>query len=201
MTAHDPATVRPLRADARRNRARVLAAAADAFAEEGSGATLDGIAARAGVGPGTVYRHFATKEALFGAVVVDRIGVLADEGRAALGADDPGVAFTAFCDTLVVEGARKLHLIEAFAAAGARPQLELGDALAALTDTLGLLLGRAQAAGVVRADVDADDVLALLAGASVTVGGVGTDRARAARLLAVVHDGLRAGGGVAAPAG
>ena len=64
---------RPLRADARRNRERVLRAARDAFAESGYGVPLDEIAARAGVGPGTVYRHFPAKEALFQAVVTARI--------------------------------------------------------------------------------------------------------------------------------
>ena len=64
---------RPMRADARRNRARVLEAARAVFAEEGLAVPLDEIAARAGVGAGTVYRHFPTKEALFEAVVTDRI--------------------------------------------------------------------------------------------------------------------------------
>src|SRR6516164_7526107 len=64
---------RPLRADAARNREKVLRAARDAFAESGYGVPLDEIAARAQVGPGTVYRHFPTKEALFEAVVTARL--------------------------------------------------------------------------------------------------------------------------------
>src|SRR3954449_5612758 len=78
---------RPLRADARRNRERVLTAAREAFAESGYGVPLDAIAARGGVGPGTVYRHFPTKEALFEAVTVARVRELVALARS--GADAP----------------------------------------------------------------------------------------------------------------
>src|SRR6476620_4963253 len=87
---------RPLRADAARNREKVLRAARDAFAESGYGVPLDEIAARAGVGPGTVYRHFPAKEALFQAVVTARIEDLIDNARARTDADDPGGAFFGF---------------------------------------------------------------------------------------------------------
>ncbi|MFC7660235.1 TetR/AcrR family transcriptional regulator [Pseudonocardia benzenivorans] len=73
---------RPLRADARRNREKVLRAAQEAFAEHGMGVPLDEIAGRAGVGPGTVYRHFPTKEALFEAVVAARMQDLITAARA-----------------------------------------------------------------------------------------------------------------------
>jgi len=73
---------RPLRADARRNREKVLRAAREAFAASGYGVPLDEIAARAGVGPGTVYRHFPAKEALFEAVVTARIEDLIADARA-----------------------------------------------------------------------------------------------------------------------
>ncbi len=73
---------RPLRADARRNRDKVLRAARDAFAVGGIGVPLDEIAARAGVGPGTVYRHFPTKEALFQAVITVRIEDLIADAQA-----------------------------------------------------------------------------------------------------------------------
>ena len=87
---------RPLRADARRNREQVLRAAREAFAESGYGVPLDEIAARAGVGPGTVYRHFPAKEALFQAVVTARIEDLLGDARARADGDDPGGAFSAF---------------------------------------------------------------------------------------------------------
>ncbi|NEC84068.1 TetR/AcrR family transcriptional regulator, partial [Streptomyces sp. SID7958] len=71
------AQVRPMRADARRNRERLLAAAVEAFAAQGEGASLDDIAKRAGVGSGTLYRHFPTRRALLEAVYADRIDALA----------------------------------------------------------------------------------------------------------------------------
>ena len=107
ITAVDGCQTRPLRADARRNRDRVLEAARTAFAAEGSDVPLDEIARRAGVGAGTVYRHFATKEALFEAVVFDRIGELVEEARALSDDPDPGRAFSSFVERLGREGARK----------------------------------------------------------------------------------------------
>ena len=105
ITAVDGCQTRPLRADARRNRDRVLEAARAAFGAEGSDVSLDEIARRAGVGAGTVYRHFATKEALFEAVVFDRIGELVEEARALSDDPDPGRAFSSFVERLAREGA------------------------------------------------------------------------------------------------
>ena len=84
---------RPLRADAQRNRDKVLRAARDAFAASGYGVPLDEIAARAGVGPGTVYRHFPSKEELFEAVIAARVTDLIDDARRRAGDADPGRAF------------------------------------------------------------------------------------------------------------
>src|SRR2546430_16496403 len=91
---------RGLRADARRNRERVLAAAWRAFAEQGYAVPLDEIATAAGVGPGTVYRHFPTKEALFEAVSVANVQDLAADARSRAEAADPVGAFTSFLDRL-----------------------------------------------------------------------------------------------------
>ncbi len=87
---------RPLRADARRNRDRVLRAARDAFAASGYGVPLDEIAARAGVGPGTVYRHFPSKEDLFEAVTASRVADLTGDARGRANVADPGRAFFDF---------------------------------------------------------------------------------------------------------
>src|SRR5687767_3365574 len=87
-------TRKPLRADARRNREKVMAAARGAFAEHGSEAQMDEIARRAEVGVGTVYRHFPTKEALCGALIEDTFARLADEARAALDEADAWAALT-----------------------------------------------------------------------------------------------------------
>ena len=87
-----PVKPRPLRADARRNRERILAAATAAFAADGLSVPLDEIARRAGVGPGTLYRHFPAKEALWEAVLHSRLERLADEAEALAGLAIPRAA-------------------------------------------------------------------------------------------------------------
>jgi AcrR family transcriptional regulator len=155
---------RPLRADAQRNRERVLAVARTAFAAEGLSVPLDEIARRAGVGPGTLYRHFPTKEALFEAVVHDRLRRLADEGAALRGSGDPGAAFFGFIDLLATEAAPKRDLFDALASAG----IEIGATVKAAADDLRAaisgLLDQAQRAGAVRADIGTADLMALLSG-------------------------------------
>lgn len=195
--ATDPASkaveerpARPLRADARRNRERVLKAARVAFGTEGSEASLDEIARRAGVGAGTIYRHFATKEALFEAVVSDRIQELVEEARSLSEDPDPGRAFSSFVDRLAREGARKRDLVEAFSRTGVKVKIE-AVSLQDLTDVLEELLRRAQRAGAVRRDISAADVMALLTGAAFAICQSPADRARTDRLLAVMDDGLR----------
>src|ERR1700739_2192398 len=97
---------RPLRADAARNRARVLEVAYETFAAEGLSVPIDEIARRAGVGAGTVYRHFPTKADLFRAVVEDRIRRIVEEGRALLAAGDPGEALFKFLRSMVLQWGR-----------------------------------------------------------------------------------------------
>ncbi|WP_410658436.1 TetR/AcrR family transcriptional regulator [Amycolatopsis sp. lyj-112] len=151
-----------LRADARRNRAKVLAAAEEAFAVDGLAVPLDEIARIAGVGAGTVYRHFPSKEALFQAVVLDRIEQFAQEARVLLGADDPGEAFFDFFRRVVKQASLNRALCDALA-----ETTGLGFKAGAGTDfraALQALLMRAQAAGAVREDIDGDDLRALIAG-------------------------------------
>ena len=100
---------RPLRADAARNRARVLEVAYDTFAAEGFSVPIDEIARRAGVGAGTVYRHFPTKEDLYRAVVEDRIGNIVDEGRALPGRNDPGDGLFTFLRRWCCNGVRPIE--------------------------------------------------------------------------------------------
>ncbi|MFI0373515.1 TetR/AcrR family transcriptional regulator [Actinomadura sp. 1N219] len=154
----------PQRADARRNRDRILQAAFEAFAADGSLVPLDEIARRAGVGAGTVYRNFATKEALFKAVVTDRIERIIAEAHALIDADDdPAEALYGFL-TWVVERAMFNHaLCDALA-------MEMGafdesGQDAEFTTALDALLRRAQSAGAVRPDVSVQDVRTLLVGA------------------------------------
>ena len=110
---------RPLRADAARNRARVLEVAYETFADEGLAVPIDEIARRAGVGAGTVYRHFPTKEDLFRAVVEDRMRRIVDEGRALADGDDPGEALFIFLRSMVLQwGATDRGLADALAGVG-----------------------------------------------------------------------------------
>src|SRR5437763_2748292 len=109
-------TSRPLRADAARNRARVLEVAYETFAAEGLAVPIDEIARRAGVGAGTVYRHFPTKEDLYRAVIEDRLNRIVADGRALLSSDDPGQALFAFLRSMVLQwGATDRGLAEALA--------------------------------------------------------------------------------------
>jgi AcrR family transcriptional regulator len=181
-----------MRSDARRNRDRVLEAARSAFGAEGSDVSLDEIARRAGVGAGTVYRHFATKEALFEAVVFDRMGELVEDARALADDPDPGRAFSSFVGRLAREGALKRDLVEAFASDGIHLQLGEAPIVRALIDALAELLHRAQRAGAVRNDISVDDVVVLLTGAAYAICHSRADDERTRRLLAVMYDGLRA---------
>lgn len=185
---------KPLRADALRNRQRVLEVAQQVFATEGIAVPIDEIARRAEVGVGTLYRHFPTKEALYAAVVLQRLEESASKARELLKAPDAGEAFFAFLRVLVEEGAAKKDLIEALSATKeqfAEFKETLGRAKQELGAALGKLLARAQRAGAVRADATVADVLALVRGPFAMVGGRGDTAARE-RLLAIVRDGLRA---------
>lgn len=176
------------RADARRNRERVLAAAIDIFATEGLSVPVHEIARRAGVGTGTVSRHFPTKEALYDAIVVERIGRIVDHAHELAKTRDPGEAFFAFLDHLIEEGATNRGLVEGLAGAGF--DLEAA-ALRTGHDVSGIwrdLLTGAQKAGAVRDDVDVADVKTLVT-ACLTDGRTGAARRR---VLAVIRDGLRA---------
>lgn len=177
---------RPLRADARRNRDKILDAARHAFAASGYSVPLDEIAARAGVGPGTVYRHFPTKEELFQAVITTRIQDLADDARDRASAADPGPAFFGFLDRIRQEAAAKRDLPDAIAIAG--PLLE------DLNNAIDVLLRRAQQAGAVRADITAPDLVILLKGLLRSILDTPSSAASPTlgdRLIAVVADGLR----------
>ncbi|GAA0445919.1 helix-turn-helix domain-containing protein [Streptomyces sp. NPDC046215] len=195
-TAPPPARVgAPLRADARRNRALVLQAARSAFEEGGLAVPLTEIARRAGVGPGTVYRHFPSKDALFRATVVGRIQLFTDTARELATAADPGVVFYRYLSAVVRISARNKALQDALeessGGAGARfeptPDIEK-DFRAALS----VLLDRAQQAGAVRKDVSVEDVLALLFGCLAMERRRGPD-GPPGRMTALMCDSLRPG--------
>jgi AcrR family transcriptional regulator len=183
---------RPLRADARRNRERLLQAAAEAFATEGLSVPLDEIARRAGVGPGTLYRHFPAKEDLFQAVLQDRLQRLADDARALRQAPDPGAALLDFIGRLVAEAAPKRDLADALASRGAELRAGLAATAGQLRGELGYLLSRAQQAGAIRDDITTADLMALISGILVALGPRPGGAADPAHAVAVLRDGLRA---------
>ena len=153
-----------MRADARRNRARLLDIAQQVFAIEGLAVPIDEIARRAGVGIGTVYRHFPTKEALFEAIVLDRIQRLTDlAARTVTG--DAGEAFFTYFRCMIEAGAVDKALFDTLAISAGVDRDAILTASRALLATLGELLTRAQAAGAVRPDITPADLKAIMAGA------------------------------------
>lgn len=153
----------PLRADARRNRERVLEAARAAFAERGLDAQVEEIAREAGVGVGTVYRHFATKEGLLEAVALEPLGEVIDHARGALEREPPGVAFEGFMRWVTEKQVGDRCMGETGAGS-----LAQSEAVTARREELGQLVGellvRAQAAGTIRDDLVLEDVPMLIFG-------------------------------------
>jgi AcrR family transcriptional regulator len=180
---------RPLRADAARNRARVLEVAYETFAAEGLSVPIDEIARHAGVGAGTVYRHFPTKEALFQAVIEDRMRRLIDDGYALLKSDGPGEAIFTFLRSMVLQwGAADRGLVDALAGFGIDIATAAPDAEDAFLAVLGELLRAAQEAGTVRPDIGVREVKAILVGCQAMEA---YNSALAERVTDVVVDGLR----------
>ena len=178
---------RPLRADAQRNRARILEAAETLFAAEGIEVPIDAIAEKAGVGVGTLYRHFQTKEQLAQAILLERLSALTVDARGLADAADPAAAFFGFLEHIVAEGAAKRDLLVAVMGAGV--DFEQAEVKDALRDAVGALLGRAQSVGAVRGDVTPTMVVSLV-GATCQAAAPG-DGAPASDLLAIICDGLR----------
>ncbi|WP_322748782.1 MULTISPECIES: helix-turn-helix domain-containing protein [unclassified Frankia] len=190
-SAGEGCSARPLRADARRNRERVLRAARELFSIEGLSVPLDEIARRAGVGAGTVHRHFPTKETLFAAVVVDQVEQLIADVRALAQQADPGDALVEMLERMLAEGAASLPLKAALAGTDFDIRTTAPEVAARLRETLRAFLQRAQDAGDIRGDIDIDDLFALLAGAFATLRHADAPPDQAVRLNTVLFDGLR----------
>lgn len=188
-------TERAPRADARRNRERVLAAAKGCFAEHGLDAQMDEIARAAEVGVGTVYRHFPTKQALAEAIAADHFDRLAASAREALEDPDPWAGFSGFLRRSAQVQAGDRALAEVMAAdpevmcdaASRRPDLH---------EALAELVRRAQDAGSLRRDLVPADVPMLICGVGrATLAGSTGPTMSTRRYLEIVLDGLRAPGG------
>ncbi len=180
---------RPLRADARRNIDRVLRAAEEVFATEGLAVPIDEIARRAGVGVGTVYRHFPTKQALFHAVVMVRLEALVRRAKELGRAADPGPALFTFVSELVDLAVQKRDLADDMAQEGFEDEVHAA-VKGELERAFDVLLHRAQKAGEVRDDICSADVTALLMGTCM-VADRHAGREATARLVGVICDGMR----------
>lgn len=185
----DGDAVRPLRADARRNRARILEVAFEAFAAKGLSVPVQEIARRAGVGTGTVSRHFPTKESLFEAILLSRAAGLADAAARLARSHDPGAAFFEFFSLVIAEGAANRGMAEALAGGGFDLDAAAGRGGLDVLGALGALLARAQRAGGVRDDIDAADVKALITGCLARVP-TPADPAARDRMISIARRGL-----------
>lgn len=186
-----PPGARPLRADARRNRDAILKAARAVFAKHGEDAQMDDVARRAGVGMGTVYRHFPTKEALVDALIADRVAQVSRFVEEGLDDPDP---WQGLCRSMwrgAELGARDRGLCDIFGQRADR----VGAAHEARSDlnaNLAELVRRAQAAGQARPDLAVEDIAVVMCGvmnAMHKAGGSGAWK----RHLQLALDGMSAG--------
>ena len=180
---------RPLRADARRNRLKVIGAAQVVFSEHGPDARMEEVAEKAGVAVGTLYRHFPNKEALLGALIADRLGHVIEVARDVLNRDvEPWEAFSRVMRRLTGiahEDRAFAHVVPLLGDEG-----ELGEAKRTVGALLEELVHKAQEAGKMRPDVGAEDLPPLFMG-MVLATPPGFSSARQERYVQIILDGLR----------
>jgi AcrR family transcriptional regulator len=191
MSTTEQTAVRQLRADARRNRERILEAAKEVFGEEGADAQMDDVARRAGVGVGTVYRHFPNKDVLMGELVTEKFRGFTEAAEEALGQEDAWDAFSELLHRTAEHMAENVALQDALRTTGkafeyAEPaRLELNAA----TDKL---IRRAQRQGTMRKDFKAEELGMLMGGLCASMSGPIPEESNWERHLEILLDGLRA---------
>jgi AcrR family transcriptional regulator len=181
---------RPLRADAQRNRDRLIEVALVEFTRHGPDATLDAIAKAAGVGAGTLYRHFPTRDALIEAVYRAELARVCDAAAELLQTLPAAAALRAWMDRFIDYMTTKYGMgdaLRAVIASGGNPYAQSRERL---ETAIALLLDAGAAAGELRADVTPGDVLAAIGGVALTAGQP-DQREQAGRLLDLLMDGLR----------
>ena len=181
---------RHMRADAVRNQKLIVQAARKVFATAGLAAPIDEIARRAGVGTGTLYRHFPTKEALFEAVIIGRVEDLVAQARRLIASNDPKTAFFKLLSQLIQHGDGHKDLMDALAKQSFDIQKAVPGLLAEMWNAVGQLLKQAQRAGTVRRDIQLAHVQALVSAACTAIDqgdGDGLERI----VWTVISDGLR----------
>ncbi|GAA2160575.1 TetR/AcrR family transcriptional regulator [Actinomadura napierensis] len=196
MTSDDTPRTRAPRADVRRNRARLLAAAREMFLRDGAGASLEGVARLAGVGVGTLYRHFPTRQDLLEALLADAYDALADRGRELLEAPDPGRALIAWLGEFVAAVSRFRGTAPSVlvSLSGERP--EAFRPCRAMRDAGEALFVRAQESGAAPTGAAFLDVLKLAGGIAMASE---REPGAADRLLALAASGIAPGAAEAAP--
>jgi AcrR family transcriptional regulator len=176
----------PLRADAQRNRERILSAAEDVFVERGANVALEEVAKRAGVGIGTLYRRFPTREELLAAAYSARFVTFAETSLSRDAELDPLSAMRAYLEELVQHSNVYRGL-----AASLGTILAVGAPGCVATSNEGArLLHRAQKAGVVRPDISFDDIVCVAVAISLATEKQGSPKARIAHLVGVFLDGI-----------
>jgi len=189
--ASAPGPERALRADARRNYQRLLSAAAEAFTEHGADdVSLEEIARRAGVGIGTLYRHFPTRQALLEAVYTDQVAGLRALADDLLATKPPAEALATWLRALIDFGRTKRSLSAAMLATMSKDSELISSSSATMLGALTDVLTRAQQDGTAHADANPKDLLRLGHAISMTTDWA-ADPAQADRLLALLIDGLR----------
>ncbi|MFF4851144.1 TetR/AcrR family transcriptional regulator [Streptomyces sp. NPDC001194] len=185
-----PDAARPLRADARRNRDKILAAAVRVFTEEGLDAHLERIAREAGVGTATLYRNFPTREALVEEAYRNEVARLRDVVPELLAAQPPYEALRAWTRLFMDYATAKRGMadaLRAIAASGSNPYAHSHDMIrTAITELMDACAG----AGAIRTDIGPTDMFAALAGIALT-SAAPDQREQAERLLDLTLDGLR----------
>jgi AcrR family transcriptional regulator len=180
-----------VRADAARNRQRLLEVALRAFSSGHEDVTLEAIAKQAGVGIGTLYRNFPTREALVEAVYRNELEQLRASADDLLAFHDPDVALREWMDRFAAYVAAKRGMADALRAVVASGAIRSSDTRDTLTAAIETLLDASAAAGTIRDDISAEDLLATLTGVFLAAGAP-EQRDQAGRMLDLVMDGLRA---------
>jgi AcrR family transcriptional regulator len=184
-------TARPMRADARRNREALLQAAAALFAEEGTDVSLEAVAARAGVGIGTLYRNFPNRDSLVEAAYRTEVGHLCAAASELLASNPPDVALAEWMDRFVTYAAAKRGMAGALKAVNAKTDL-YSQTRTQITGAIGGLLEAGVEAGSLRSDVEPEDVLRAM-GCIWNLGDGEGWRTQAETLIRIIVDGLRHG--------
>ncbi len=191
ISSSPSATSRPMRADAVKNRRRILEVAEAVFATEGVSVPIDTVAERAGVGVGTLYRHFPTKETLFEAIVMLRLQELIETATAHSEDADPADALFAFLREFAQQASAKRDLFEAMNSAGFDIKSQCSEMVEQMKRQVEHLRQRAVDSGEVRSDVSTEEMIGLLSGACQAVSHGEPGDLNVQRMVEVVFDGLR----------